>query len=379
MLMALTRQDAVRLYQILLKREPESEAIVDGVLNHYSNPVDVVEWISNSAEFADRQTDVGREIIRRNQDIPTFDVQTECDAPALERLLERVADTFSRFGETDPYWSVLTDNRFRMDQIDDNMRDFFETGAQSAQLLTHALTRNDIDPASIRSVLELGCGVGRVTVHLADQFARIVGVDVSRGHLEAAEQAAKAFGKTNIELVHLTRIEAIRDLPKVDCLYTVIVLQHNPPPVIRVMLEGLLDRVNPGGDRVFPGAGAFRRVQIRRCRASAAWRRGYRAARDPQRVVFEVLREAGYRCAGGAAGHVGGLSGAVLLVFGAEEARVAEIGVLHGYCEAGQALCADRGDRRDHGLFRACGRAASAVFKGSGTGAGCAAGSGQGA
>lgn len=289
--MALTKQDAVRLYQILLKREPESEAIVDGVVNHYSNPVDVVEWISNSAEFADRQGDAGREVLRRNQDIPAFDVQTECDAPALKRLLERVADTFSRFGETDPYWSVLTDSRFRMDAIDDHMRDFFDTGAQSAQLLTHALTRNDIDPASIRSVLELGCGVGRVTVHLAEQFARVVGVDISPGHLEAAEQAAKAFGKTNIQLVHLTRIEAIRNLPKVDCLYTVIVLQHNPPPVIKVMLEGLLDRVNSGGVAYFqvPVLAPDYRYEV-----AEHLRQGGDDIEQhaiPQRVVFEVLRE----------------------------------------------------------------------------------------
>ena len=292
--MAVTKQDAARLYQILLHRDPESEAITDGVVSQFSNSVDAVEWITTSEEYAGRQAEVARAVLRSNQDIPVFDVQTVCAQPELERLLERVAETFSRFGESDPYWSVLTDNRFRMDHIDDNMRDFFETGAQSAQLLMHALTRNDIDPASIRSVLELGCGVGRVTVHLADQFARVVGVDISRGHLDAAEQAASAFGKTNIELVHLTRIEAIRDLPKVDCLYTVIVLQHNPPPVIKVMLEGLLDRVNPGGIAYFqvPVLAPGYRYDV----AEHLQQNGDDIEQHaiPQRVVFQVLRDLGY-------------------------------------------------------------------------------------
>ena len=292
--MALTKQDATRLYQILLHREPESDTIADGVVNQFSNPVDAVEWISHSAEYADRQADAGRAIIRRNQDIPVFEVQTACDAPALARLLERVADTFSRFGESDPYWSVLTDSRFRMDQIDDHMRDFFETGAQSAQLLTNALTRNDIDPVSIKSVLELGCGVGRVTVHLAEQFDRVIGVDISKGHLDAAAEAAKAFGRTNIELVHLTRIEGIRSLPKADCLYTVIVLQHNPPPVIKVMLEGLLDRVNPGGIAYFQVpvlAPGYRYDVAEHLREGGD---NIEQHAIPQKVVFEVLRELGF-------------------------------------------------------------------------------------
>ena len=292
--MSLTKQDAVRLYQILLKREPESDAVTDGVLKQFSNSVDVTEWISNSPEFFDKQAEFGREIVRLNQDIPTFDVQTDCDAASLDLLLERVAQTFSKYGESDPYWSVLTDNRFRMDQIDDHMRDFFETGQHSALLLTHALTRNNIVPSSIRSVLELGCGVGRVTVHLADHFSRVVGVDISHGHLEAARQASKAFGKNNIELVHLSRIEAIHSLPKVDCLYTVITLQHNPPPVIKIMLEGLLDRVNPGGIAYFQVPVLLPGYSYHVAEHLKQGGEDIEQHAIPQRVVFEVLRDLGY-------------------------------------------------------------------------------------
>ena len=292
--MSLTKQDAVRLYQILLKREPESDAVTEGVVQQFSNPVDAVEWISNSAEFSDRQADSGREVYRRNQDIPNLDVQTSCDAASLELLLERVARTFSKYGQSDPYWSVLTNSRYRMDQIDDHMREFFETGRQSALLLTHALSRNNIDPSTIKSVLELGCGVGRVTVHLADQFSRVVGVDISRGHLEAARQASRAFGKNNIELVHLSRIEAIRSLPKADCLYTVIVLQHNPPPVIKVMLEGLLDRVNPGGIAYFQVPVLMPGYKYQAAEHLAQGGDEIEQHAIPQRVVFEVLRDLGY-------------------------------------------------------------------------------------
>ena len=292
--MSLTKQDAVRLYQILHKRDPESEAITDGVVAQFSNAVDAVEWISNSTEFSNRQAEAGQRVLRKNQDIAAVDVQTQCDTPSLELLLQRVAQTFGAYGESDPYWSVLTDSRFRMDQVDAHLREFFDTGRQSALLLTHALTRNGIDPSSIGSVLELGCGVGRVTVHLAEQFPRVIGVDISLGHLAAARRAAGSFARTNIELVHLPRIEAVHDLPRVDCLYTVIVLQHNPPPVIRVMLEGLLDRVNPGGVAYFqvPVLTPGYRYDV----AEHLQKGGKDIEQHaiPQRVVFEVLRKLGY-------------------------------------------------------------------------------------
>ena len=293
--MALTKQDAVRLYQILHKRNPESDAVAESVAGHSENPVDVVEWICSSEEFLNRQAGVGREILRGNQEIPSVDVQTMCDAASMNELLRRVVDICSRFGEADPYWSVLTDDRYRMDRIDDHMQDFFETGQQSLSLLTHALTRNEIDPESIRSVLEVGCGVGRVTVHLAERFSRVVGVDVSPGHLEAAQQAVQAFGRTNVELVHLTQIQDIGRLPKVDCLYSLLVLQQNPPPLIREMLLGYLDRVNPGGVAYFQVpvmAPGYRYEVAEHLQHGGA---GIEEHLIPQRVIFEVLGSLGYQ------------------------------------------------------------------------------------
>lgn len=36
-------------------------------------------------------------------------------------------------------------------------------------------------------------------------------------------------------------------LPQVDAIFTVITLQHNPPPVMAWMLRTLLSRLRPGG------------------------------------------------------------------------------------------------------------------------------------
>lgn len=48
-------------------------------------------------------------------------------------------------------------------------------------------------------VLELGCGTGRVLLHLAGTCARIVGVDYSREMLDRCDEKIQASGLTNAQ------------------------------------------------------------------------------------------------------------------------------------------------------------------------------------
>ncbi len=69
-------------------------------------------------------------------------------------------------------------NTFKVDQSDD---EFFETGYLDFQRVVlndlPLLTANR-NPKNLR-VLEIGCGIGRMTRHLADHFGEVCGVDVS--------------------------------------------------------------------------------------------------------------------------------------------------------------------------------------------------------
>lgn len=42
--------------------------------------------------------------------------------------------------------------------------------------------------------VELGCGVGRVTVPLAKRFVQAIGLDISSAHLRVAQEHARAIG-----------------------------------------------------------------------------------------------------------------------------------------------------------------------------------------
>jgi SAM-dependent methyltransferase len=75
----------------------------------------------------------------------------------------------------------------------------------------------------------------------------VYGYDISSTHLKAADEYLKGIGVRNIELKHVSRVKDIEKLPKVDLVYSVIVLQHNPPPLISLMIREFIRALNPGG------------------------------------------------------------------------------------------------------------------------------------
>ena len=94
---------------------------------------------------------------------------------------------------------------------------------------------------------------------------------------------------------HIRGIDEIRKLERVDLVYSIMVLQHNPPPVIRLIVREFLRALNPGGVAYF---------QVPTYMAGYGFSaEAYLAEEDdaqememhpfPQRVVFALAREEG--------------------------------------------------------------------------------------
>src|SRR6185312_16344062 len=103
------------------------------------------------------------------------------------------------------------------------------------------------DLSGLQTCFELGCGVGRLTVWLAKSFKKVIAADISQPHLHLAREAAAERGINNIKFQLLNKISEIERLPRFDCFVSIIVLQHNPPPVIGYMLKILFEKLKPGG------------------------------------------------------------------------------------------------------------------------------------
>ena len=117
--------------------------------------------------------------------------------------------------------------------------------------LEAAARRNGINFPNAGICFELGCGLGRTTIWLAEAFAQVIGADISPAHLALARQTASRFGKTNVDFLHLHSPREFESLPEFDVFFSIIVLQHNPPPLIDYLLRQALRKLRLDGIAYF--------------------------------------------------------------------------------------------------------------------------------
>ncbi|MBV9703532.1 MAG: class I SAM-dependent methyltransferase, partial [Methylobacteriaceae bacterium] len=59
------------------------------------------------------------------------------------------------------------------------------------------------------------------------------------------------FGKNNVTLRHVNSVRLFEAETPFDAFFSIIVLQHNPPPLISFILRTVLARLRPGGIAYF--------------------------------------------------------------------------------------------------------------------------------
>lgn len=103
--------------------------------------------------------------------------------------------------------------------------DFFRQGAEEADSF---LAMCGVELRGDETVLEIGCGVGRMTRRLADLSKRVIAVDVSEEMLRRC--AMNIGGSANVEIQLVPgdgRLPAVAD-QSVDVVFSYITLQHVP-------------------------------------------------------------------------------------------------------------------------------------------------------
>ncbi len=154
---------------------------------------------------------------------------------------------WEKWGSTDPYFSVLTSDKFRSDAIDDTAKaEFFDSGERDIEaILTRCRTLFGDDFAP-KTALDFGCGVGRLVLPLAKVRDSVVGVDVSPSMLDEARKNLSERGIGNADL-RLGDDRLSRVPEQFDLVNSLIVLQHIPTRRGIRVFEELVKRVKPGG------------------------------------------------------------------------------------------------------------------------------------
>ncbi len=154
---------------------------------------------------------------------------------------------WERWGATDPYFGVLSSDRYHKDRLNDVIKkEFFATGNTHIKRVFRLINENFNQTFQPNRALDFGCGVGRITLPLAKRTAYALGVDISPSMIAEAADNAKSLGITNVGFV-LSDDLLTNVVGKFSLIHSYIVLQHIPWERGRLILQELSLKVEPGG------------------------------------------------------------------------------------------------------------------------------------
>lgn len=236
-------------YRLFFDREPENFKAVQCRKDMFPDTRSLREHFMNSHEFTMNNGKLfSSEFVGHKPKLP---IDIDVSAETYMALFKRVEQTWERFGKEDPHWSVLSAEQFRKEKIDASLAEFYESGELDAELIDHTLSRNGLTIKNVDSCIEIGCGLGRITKWLSGKFKYIYAYDISDNHLRLAREHQKENNIPNVDFRKLSSFQQLKEFPTTDFLFSIIVLQHNPPPIIAYLIKELLSKLNPSGFALF--------------------------------------------------------------------------------------------------------------------------------
>jgi len=140
------------------------------------------------------------------------------------------AQVFQTLGRTEPFFAVSTSIHYRKKNMQGDARErFWREGRDCVKAMLDIVGKH-----SFRSVLDYGCGVGRLLRCTLPRADVAYGVDVSSAILEKASEVCPLAS-----LMEYNRWVA--SSPRVEFSYSVIVFQHIPEDEGLVILDHLLN------------------------------------------------------------------------------------------------------------------------------------------
>ncbi len=174
---------------------------------------------------------------------------------------------------------------------------FFESGRKTASRL-FGQVRDDLPGTGL--VIEIGCGVGRLLLPMAEHFDRAIGVDVAPTMLARLEDNCGRFGIENTEPMLADDGWDRRD--SADFVYSWIVFQHvEDLATIQTMVRRASTALKPGGVALLQfdtrprTAAHLVRNALPDVVLPRRWRRGIRRIRRRPDRIAAILDAAGLR------------------------------------------------------------------------------------
>jgi SAM-dependent methyltransferase len=183
--------------------------------------------------------------------------------------LSTVQRYWDRQAHADPMWAILTDpakvgGRWDVDE-------FFATGIHEVRTFMDRAAAWGA-PASRRSALDFGCGIGRLSQALAGHFDQVYGVDISPKMIELAREHNRKGARCEYVWNPAGDLGRFAD-GSIDMIYSWITLQHMRPRHARRYMWEFLRVVAPGGLLLFQYPSRPIDLRFRIARWNALWSR----------------------------------------------------------------------------------------------------------
>jgi SAM-dependent methyltransferase len=245
---------------------------------------------------------------------------------------DRSAADWEELAQREPYFAVLTHDDFLGVQSSDVASTaFFETGEADIAALLAAIASVFGREIPLTSVLDFGCGVGRLTLPLARRATRVVACDIAPTMLAHARQNAEKAGLHNVTFIESRELAALSD-EQFDFIGSLLVLQHIPVSAGYEIIRTLLRLLAAGGIAALhltferPGGGLRRLARAARAKSRFVHRAVGVLRREnlrlpymqmnqyDERVLLRDIQAAGARLVNRSATHHGDTAGAVWII-----------------------------------------------------------------
>jgi hypothetical protein len=159
----------------------------------------------------------------------------------------RSDNEWEKMGKVDPYYGVVTLDKFRRDQLtDESLDEFFKSGSDHIEFIVDRIRSHLDSNFSPERGMDFGCGVGRCTIPMASVCKSVVGIDISRAMLDEGKRNCEKRSVTNIEFTRsddqLSNISG-----SFGFVHSFIVFQHIPPRRGERIFERQVEMLADGG------------------------------------------------------------------------------------------------------------------------------------
>jgi len=137
--------------------------------------------------------------------------------------IQESKDKWNRLSEDNDKYYIMSDFGEKIDEVK-----FEETGKSDYERLIERdpILQQRLIPFGEKTILEVGCGIGRLTMFLGKSFRDVIAVDISEKMIFTAKSRLSAV--KNIQCVATNGLTYPAPDKSIDFLFSFIVFQHMP-------------------------------------------------------------------------------------------------------------------------------------------------------